>query len=61
MNKKYDNIVVRISNYATHYLEDKLKYYGTMGYKLVNTTMASNKYGVEEMLLFFTKEVECQL
>lgn len=54
---KYHNIVVRVSNYATDALDEALKICGQEGYKLVNTLMAENKYGIDIMYLFFTKEI----
>ena len=54
---KYENIVVQVSNYATDYLQETLMKYGQLGFKLVNVTMAKNKYDVEVMYLFFTKEL----
>lgn len=54
---KYENIVITISNYATDYLQDTLTKYGQAGFKLVNVTMAENKYGANVMYLFFTREL----
>ena len=54
---KYENVVYVISNYATDALQEKLTYYGQHGFKLVNSMSAKNKYGVEVMYLFFTKEI----
>ena len=54
---KYENIVITISNYATLDLSKMLYEYGQMGFKIVNVVMAQNKYGVEVMYLFFTKEL----
>ena len=54
---KYENIVITISNYATDHLQDTLTKYGQSGFKLVNVTMAENKYGVNVMYLFFTREL----
>ena len=48
------NIVSVVSNYTTDELERTLEYYGEHDLKLVNVTMAENKYGVEVMYLFFT-------
>lgn len=57
MNKKeYSNVVEVVSNYATDALQEKLTKYGNYGYKLVSVTLAKNKYGVDVMYLFFTKE-----
>ena len=55
---KYINIVETVSNYATNSLQDTLIDYGNNGYKLVNSILAKNKYGVDVMYLFFTKELE---
>ena len=54
---KYKNIVVQVSTYATDYLQETLTKYGQLGFKLVNVTMAKNKYDVEVMYLFFTREL----
>lgn len=54
---KYENIVVQVSNYATSYLQETLTNYGQLGFKLVNVTMAQNRYGIDIMYLFFTKEL----
>ena len=54
---KYENIVVPISNYATNSLQDTLTEYGQSGFKLVNVIMAKNRYDVEIMYLFFTREL----
>lgn len=54
---KYENIVVQVSNYATDCLQDTLTKYGQCGFKLVNVTMAENRYGVDIMYLFFTREL----
>lgn len=56
--KKYKNIVAYVSSYSTHALEETLINYGNAGYKLVSTLMADNKYDVQIMYLFFTKEIE---
>ncbi len=59
MNKKeviYDNTVVVISNYATDVLPNTLTQMGEQGYKLVNAILAKNKYNVDVMYCFFTKE-----
>ena len=56
--KRYDNIAIEVSNYCTFELNETLHKYGKYGYQLVNTQMAKNKYGVEVMFLFFTKEEE---
>ena len=55
---KYKNIVIQISNYATFDLQKKLTEYGEWGFKLVNVTMAKNKYNVDVMYLFFTRELK---
>lgn len=54
---KYENIVITISNYATDHLQDTLTKCGQAGFKLVNVTMAENKYGANVMYLFFTREL----
>lgn len=54
---KYENIVVPISNYATNDLGETLYEYGKIGFKLVTVVMAQNKYNIEVMYLFFTKEL----
>ena len=54
---KYENIVVQVSNYATDCLKDTLMKYGQCGFKLVNVTIANNRYGVDIMYLFFTREL----
>lgn len=56
--KKYENTVAYVSNYCTHALEETLINYGNTGYKLVSTLMTDNKYNVQIMYLFFTKEIE---
>jgi hypothetical protein len=53
----YGNISVQVSNYATDSLNRTLVEYGNMGFKLVNAVMAKNKYNIDVMYLFFTKEV----
>lgn len=55
---KYENVFFQVSNYATDTLQETLSRYGELGFKLVNTMMAKNKYGVDVMYLFFTKEVK---
>lgn len=55
---KYDNTVVAISNYANADLPDILEVYGEKGYKLVDVILAPNKYNVQVMYCFFTKESE---
>ena len=54
---KYENVYCQVSNYNTDALQKTLLRYGEQGFKLVNTMMAKNKYGVNVMYLFFTKEV----
>ena len=54
---KYENIVYRISNYATFDLERCLHELGQKGFKLVNTNLAKNRYGCIVMYLFLTKEI----
>lgn len=51
-----DNQVAVISNYATEALQETLHMYSENDYKLVNTILAKNKYNVDVMYLFFTKE-----
>jgi hypothetical protein len=51
------NIVVKVPNYETDNLDKTLREYGNMGFKLVNAVMAKNKYNIDVMYLFFTKEV----
>lgn len=53
---KINNEVVTLSNYATEDLDKVLSMYGDKGYKLVSTLLAPNKFNVEVMYLFFTKE-----
>lgn len=55
---KYANIVTQVSNYATDRLDKTLADYGNCGFKLVNVVMAKNKYNIDVMYLFFTKEVK---
>lgn len=54
---QYENVVYKLSNYATNSLQDTLTKYGQAGFKLVNVTMAQNKYGADIMYLFFTREL----
>lgn len=54
---KYRNVVIDVSNYLTDALPRTLSEYGNKGYKLVNTMLVNNKYGIEVMYLFFTKEI----
>ena len=54
---KYENEVIQVSNYATNSLQDTLTKYGQAGFKLVNVIMAQNRYSVEVMYLFFTREI----
>ena len=54
---KYENVVIQVSNYATDWLDKILMDYGNNGFKLVNVTMAENKYYVSVMYLFFTREL----
>lgn len=53
----YQNIVIPVSNYATDGLQQTLTEWGKRGFKLVSVIMAKNKYSVDVMYLFFTKEV----
>lgn len=55
---KYNNISVVVSNYATDALNKTLYDYGQLGFKLVNTIIAKNKYDVYVMYLFFTKPID---
>lgn len=54
--KRYENIVVQESHYPADNLQETLTKYGNRGFKLVNTLMATGKYGIEVMYLFFTRE-----
>ena len=54
---KYENVFCEISNYATCALQKTLSVYGDRGFRLVNVVVAKNKYNVDTMYLFFTKEV----
>lgn len=54
---KYQNVVAQVSNYATTNLDEVLNQYGQSGFKLVNVVMAKNRFGVDVMYLFFTKEL----
>lgn len=56
--KRIENTYTTISNYCTSALQDTLNRYSDAGYKLTSTQMAENKYGIQEMYLFFTKESE---
>ena len=56
--KTYENIVVKISNYATDDLDKELWEKGQEGYKLVSTVMAVNRYNITIMYLFFVKEID---
>ena len=53
---KYTNIVVTVNGYATDSLQKTLKETGERGFKLVNAMLAKNKYNIDVMYLFFTKE-----
>lgn len=53
---KYTNIVVTVNGYATDSLQKTLKEAGEGGFKLVNAILAKNKYNIDAMYLFFTKE-----
>lgn len=55
---KYNNISVVVSNYATDALNKTLYDCGQLGFKLVNTIIAKNKYDVDVMYLFFTKPID---
>ena len=55
---KYENVVCQVSNYATEdVLPKTLLECGECGFKLVNVVMAKNKYNVDVMYLFFTREI----
>ena len=58
MAKKIINTVSVVNNYATDALQERLDTYGKYGYKLVSTEMASNKYDITSMYLFFVKEID---
>ena len=45
-----------VSNYATEALQKTLDVYAKNDYKLVNAILAENKYNIDVMYLFFTKE-----
>ena len=51
-----DNRVAVVSNYATEALQKTLDVYAKNDYKLVNAILAENKYNIDVMYLFFTKE-----
>ena len=55
--KTIKNEVAVVSNYATDKLQEVLSAYAKCGYKLVSALMAPNKYEVDVMYLFFTKEI----
>jgi len=55
--KQFDNIVEVISNYATDEFQKMLTQYGEDGYQLVNTLLAKNRYGINVIYCFFTKEI----
>lgn len=55
--KTIRNEVEVVSNYATDELQEVLYEYAKCGYKLVSALTALNKYGVNVMYLFFTKEI----
>lgn len=55
---KYQNIAIKISNYATSALNDLLLQYGENGFELVNSLIAKNEYGVDVMYCFFTKQLK---
>ena len=50
-----ENVCVTVSNYATEALKNTLNFYGEKGFSLVSTQMASNKYGIQVMYLFFVR------
>lgn len=51
------NTYCEVSNYCTDALWKALDDYASMGFSLVSTLIAKNKYGVDVMYLFFTKVV----
>lgn len=55
---KYENIVAVVSNYATDELPKALERHGQNGFQFVNSVIAKNKYFVDVMYLFFTKEID---
>ena len=57
MEKIIRNEVEVVSNYATDELQKVLSAYAECGYKLVSAFTDLNKYGVNVMYLFFTKEI----
>ena len=50
-----ENVCVTVSNYATEALQETLNFYGKEGFYLVSTQIASNKYGIKVMYLFFVR------
>ena len=56
-DKKFENVVKVISNYATDALQEALTKYGEQGYQLVSTVLAKNCYSIDVMYCFFTKEI----
>ena len=50
-----ENVCVAVSNYATEALQNTLNFYGEKGFSLVSTQIASNKYGIQVMYLFFVR------
>ena len=53
---KIINTYETVGNYCTEWLQKTLSKYAEHGFKLVSTMMAKNRYGVDVMYLFFTKE-----
>lgn len=53
---KYQNVSVKISNYATSALNETLQDFGEMGFKFVNSAIAKNEHGIDVMYCFFTRE-----
>lgn len=54
----FDNWAVIVGDYAIDALNSELSYWGERGYKLVSTEMVKNVYGITNMYLFFTKEIQ---
>lgn len=55
------NTYMTVSNYCTDELQRQLHRMGKMGYRLVSTQFAPNKYGCTVMYLFFTldEKIDC--
>lgn len=54
---RYENKVIRLSNYATTTLDYELYRQGAKGFRLVSTLLANNEHETKVMYLFFTKEM----